>query len=422
MSKRLGTSFCAIVLGLALSSNLAPAHASGVNVVVDDDLRCPGAMFSNLQDAINFVGSNPGKITICAGIYRGQFQVVNANNLQLIGDKGAVIAPSFAGSALFTGVLLSVDRSTNVTVQGLTFDGQGALQTFGDPNAIQYFDSTGTIQKNTISNWHRPAFRPADVVNGRTAGLLHAIHAIGFTVTPGEQQGRPIKILNNTITEFQERGIDAEGDLTVTISGNKTLSGLPADPASTFSQAINIGPASITGPKTPTGLVKGNKITGHGGSSGQDAIDTGILARQAGFLTVQSNQIDHVVIGIDFFANCVSPANSNNNTVKLNKITESITGIQVTAIGGFVGACDPHVDNYVITSNRIINNFRDPLDFGLDGIQFDVRGSGAGHAFALNELVQRNTITFFNGGVDTLPQAGGMITGTFDPNRFLSAL
>jgi hypothetical protein len=422
MKMRWGRAVCAIVLGLTLGSNSTPAHAAGTNVVVDDDLRCPGATFSDLQDAIDFVGGNPGTITVCAGIYRGQFQVVNANNLKLIGAKGAVIAPSFAGSALFTGVLLNVDRSANVTVQGFTFDGQSALQTFGDPNAIQYFDSTGTIQKNTVSNWHRPAFRPADVVNGKPAGLLHAIHAIGFTVIPGEQQGRQVNILKNTITEFQERGMDAEGDLTVTISGNKTSPGLPADPASTFSQAINIGPASTTGLKTPTGVVKGNIITGHGGTSGENAIDSGILARQAGFLTISGNKIDHVVIGVNFFANCLSPPNSSNNTVKTNKITESITGIQVTAIGGFAGACDPHVDNYVITSNRIVNNFRDPLDFGLSGIQFDIRGSGTGQAFALNETVQRNTITFFNFGVFAPPQSGGTITGTFDPNHFLPAL
>src|SRR5215472_15835103 len=129
MRKRLGTFLCAIVVGLTLGSSPAPAHA-GINVVVDDDLSCPGAIFTNIQDAIDFVGTNPGTITVCPGIYRGEFQVTSANNLRLIGMKGAVIAPSFATSPLFTGVLLDVDWSTNVTVQGLTFDGQGALQSF----------------------------------------------------------------------------------------------------------------------------------------------------------------------------------------------------------------------------------------------------------------------------------------------------
>jgi hypothetical protein len=327
-----------------------------------------------------------------------------------------VIAPSFATSPLVTGVLLDVDRSTNVTVQGLTFDGQGALQNFGDPNAIEYFDSTGTIQKNTITNWHRPGFRPADLVRGQPAGLLHGIHAIGFRVTQA-----PVKIANNTITDYQERGIDAEGDLVVTITGNKLTAGLPDDPAATFTQAINLQPTGTTGATSPTGLVKGNTITGHGGPSGSHAIDTGILAKQVGSLSVLHNTLTQVVVGISFFANCVSPADSNNNTVKANKITEAIDGIDVTAIGGFAGACDPHVDNYLITGNTIGNNVHDPQDFGLSGILFDIHGVGMGQAFALNETVTGNTITFYVVGVNTLAQPGGTITGAFEPNNILLA-
>jgi hypothetical protein len=416
MSKRFGMLLSAFVLGLTLSSYVAPADAAGVNIVVDDDLSCPGASFTNLQDAIDFVGSNPGTITVCPGLYRGEFHVVSANTLRLIGKKGAVIAPSFTTSPLFTGVLLDVERSTNVTVQGLTFDGQGALQNFGDPNAIEYFDSTGTIQKNTVLNWHRVGFRPPDLVNGKPAGLLHAIHAIGFTVSQA-----PVKIAKNTITDYQERGIDAEGDLTVTINGNKLTAGLPDDPAATFTQAINLQPAGPTGAKSPTGLVKGNKIKGHGGSSGSNTIDSGILAKQVGSLTVLGNTITHVVNGISFFANCVSPADSNNNTVQANKITEVIDGIDVVAVGGFAGACDPHVDNYVITGNTIVNNASDPLDFGLSGIQFDIHGVGTGQAFALNETVTGNTITFFLVGINALDQPGGTITGVFEPNDIVLA-
>lgn len=409
-----------LVVTLSLGSIAARTDAAGMHVVVDDDLRCPGATFSDLQDAIDAVAGGPATITVCAGTYRGQFQVTSASGLRVIGAKGAVIAPSFATSPLFTGVLLKVERSQDVTVQGLTFDGQGALQSFGDPNAIEYFDATGTIQKNTVVNWHRPSFRPADVVNGRPAGLLHAIHAIGFTVVPGETAGPPVKIVNNTIAGYQERGIDAEGDLTVTISGNKLTAGLPpGDPASTFSQAINLGPAGLTGPKTPTGVVKGNTITGHGGSSGSRTIDSGILARQVGSLTVARNTLTHVVSGISFFATCQSPADSSKNTIKSNRISEAINGIEVTAIGGFAGACDPHVDGYVITGNRIVNDLRDPLDFGLSGIVFDIRGSGTGRAFALDEIVTGNTITFYVSGVGTLAQPGGTITGTFAPNRVL---
>src|SRR5215470_14080519 len=98
MNKGLCTLLSACVLGLTTGPVLNLAEAAGVNVVVDDDLRCPGAQFSDLQDAINFVGTSPGTITVCAGVYRGEFRVANANNLQLLGQKGAVIAPSFATS------------------------------------------------------------------------------------------------------------------------------------------------------------------------------------------------------------------------------------------------------------------------------------------------------------------------------------
>jgi hypothetical protein len=68
MSKHFGALVSALVLSLMLGSTGAPASAAGVNIVVDDDLRCPGASFTNLQDAIDFVGSTPGTITVCRGL------------------------------------------------------------------------------------------------------------------------------------------------------------------------------------------------------------------------------------------------------------------------------------------------------------------------------------------------------------------
>ncbi len=404
-------------LSMSLLVNTVPASAARLSIVVDDDLRCPGASFTTLQDAINFVGSTPGTITVCPGFYRGESQIVNAHNLKVIGKKGAVISPSFATSPLFTGVLLKVFNSTNVTVQGLTFDGLGALQNFGDPNAIEYFDSSGTIQKNTVLNWHRVGFRRPDDINGKPVGLLHSIHAIGFRVTRAS-----VKIANNTITNYQERGIDVEGNLVVTITGNTLTAGLPpGDPSDTFTFAILLQPVGLHGLASPIGLVKGNTITGHGGSSGDHAIDLGIFALQVGSLKVVDNTLTHVVVGISFSAGCASPADSNNNTIEANNIREAINGIQVTAGGGFADACDPHVDNYIITGNTIVNNVRDPLDFGFSGILFDIRGAGMGHAFALNETVTDNTVTFYNVGVNALVQPGGTITGVFAPNDILLA-
>jgi hypothetical protein len=207
----------------------------------------------------------------------------------------------------------------------------------------------------------------------------------------------------------------------VTITGNKLSAGLPpGDPANTFSHGISLAPAGIFGLKTPTGSVKSNTIVGHGGSSGNNTIDSGILARQVGHVTVSRNTLTHVVSGISFFANCQSPADANKNTITANKISEAINGIEVTAIGGFPNACDPHVDGYVVVGNRITNNVRDPLDFGLSGIVFDIRGSGGGQAFALDETVVGNTITFYVVGVNVPAQPGGTITGTFAPNRILA--
>jgi hypothetical protein len=410
-----------IVLCLMLVVDVAAARAAGLDVVVDDDLRCPKATFTNLQDAIDFVGSNPGTITVCAGVYRGQFRVLNGRSLTLSGAKGAVIAPSFATSPLFTGVLLKVESSTDVTVQGLTFDGLGALQSFGDPNAIEYFASTGTIQKNTVTNWHRPSFGLPDIVNGKPAGALHAIHAIGFPSRPAGQPGFAVKIVKNTVDQYQERAIDLEGDLAVTVTSNRITAGLPTVDPGTFTMAINLHPAGTLGTKSPTGVVKSNTITGHGGSSGSNTIDLGILSQEVGSLTVAKNKLVHVVTGVTFFANCVSPAGSSNNVIQGNKINEAINAIEVDAVGGFPGACDPHADNYVVTGNRIVNNVRDPLDFGLSGILFDVRATGAGKAFALNETVKGNTITFYNAGVNVPAQPGGTITGVFEPNRILLA-
>lgn len=415
----------ALVAGLTLAANTLPAQAaSRVTAVVDDDLACPRAAFTNIQDAINFVGASAGTITVCPGVYRGTFQVANANNLTITAKKGAVIAPPVA-PALFTGVLLTVQTSKNVTVQGFTFDGESRLQTFGDPNAIEYFDASGMVKSNSIVNWHRSNFAGPDLgPGGVIVGALHAIHLIGMA--PLDINGHPanqVRVMNNTIVDYQEKAIHAEGRVAVAISGNKLSAGLPPLPpaANVFSIGITLEPLGDASVGTPAGSITGNTITGHGGPQ-NDAIDSGILLKQTSGLNVSTNTLTHVVTGISFFTSCVSSAGASNNTVKANKINESINGIEVTAIGGFPNVCDVHADHYVIMGNKIVNNIKDPLDFGLNGIVFDVRAVGGSTAFAQNEVVKGNTITFFNVGVNTLPQTGGVIQGVFTPNNVKLAL
>ena len=194
-----------LILASALTSLATSAQAA--KLVVDDDrVECPQAGFTTIQSAIDSLGSDAtGTIMVCPGSYKESITVAVAHKLKLIGKRGAVIVPEFIPN---NSTVISVQFSTDFTIRGFTIDGLGNDGTAdnGAAVALEFVHSSGTIQNNTIQNWHTLDF--ATPANG-----LNAIHLING-------DGEAVKVVNNTITQFQTTAILAEGASTLKISGN----------------------------------------------------------------------------------------------------------------------------------------------------------------------------------------------------------
>ena len=118
-------------------------------------------------------------------------------------QKGATIVPE--GDS-FSGDLVEVANSTNVTFQGFTIDGRGTLNPDVPATGILYSESSGTIAKNTVVNWTTPD---------------SATEAAGIAAIQVLAGGSPaVAIKSNTITGFQDTAVDVEAGAVLTISGN----------------------------------------------------------------------------------------------------------------------------------------------------------------------------------------------------------
>jgi hypothetical protein len=139
-----------IVFALALVVGLGPVAASPV--LAAGTIHVPGN-YATIQEAID--AADPGDtIMVAAGTY-GAFQVVDKNNIHIIGAEGATVATTNLYTALpIVGnawVLAAVYDSEDVNIEGINFDGTGVS---GKPVVvgIAYVDSTGRIAHLTVEN------------------------------------------------------------------------------------------------------------------------------------------------------------------------------------------------------------------------------------------------------------------------------
>ena len=254
---------------ILLASMVTPAQAASKLVVDDDRRQCPQAGFTTIQSAIDSLGSNAtGTITVCAGTYTESITVAVAHELKLVGKRGAVIIPEFTPNH---STLISVQFSTDVTIKGFTIDGLGNDGTAdaGGAVALEFLHSSGTIQNNTIRNWHTLNF-------AATANGLNAIHLING-------QGESVNVIDNTITDFQTNAILAEGSSTLKISGNDiTTRSTPANTATgIFVQS--------TGSGAPSGSITSNTLSSDSFPGGSSSI--GIRMSESGNFLISHNKL-----------------------------------------------------------------------------------------------------------------------------------
>jgi len=372
---------------ILLASMVTPAQAASKLVVDDDRRQCPQAGFTTIQSAIDSLGSNAtGTITVCAGTYTESITVAVAHELKLVGKRGAVIIPEFIPNH---STLISVQFSTDVTIKGFTIDGLGNDGTTdaGDAVALEFLHSSGTIQNNTIRNWHTLNF-------AATANGLNAIHLING-------QGESVNVIDNTITDFQTNAILAEGSSTLKISGNDiTTQSTPANTATgIFVQS--------TGSGAPSGSITSNTLSSDSFPGGSSSI--GIRMSESGNFLISHNKLTHWDFGMYLPSFWTSTPHADDDRITSNTIKEASIGIEVESFGV---SCDAFADGYRITGNRITNS----AALGDTAIFIRARGTNA-QGSAQNELVTGNTIVNFSDPVSHTAEFNGVISGVFEPNR-----
>src|SRR5262249_51326580 len=321
------------------------------------------------------------------GSYKESITVALANKLKLIGKKGAVIIPEFIPN---DSTVVSIQFSTDVTMRGFTIDGLGNDGTADNGNAValEFFHSSGTIEDNTIQNWHTLDYATA-------ADGLNAIHLVNG-------DGESVKVIDNTITQFQTPAILADGLSTLKISRNDITT--PSTPANT---ATGIFVRSI-GSGAPSGSITSNNLTSDSFPEGFGSI--GVRIEESGGFNISHNNLTHWDFGMYLPSFCTFTPHADNDTIIGNTVKESSIGIEVESFGV---TCDSFADNYRITGNRVTNSV-----LGDTGIFIRARGLGA-HGSAQNEIVTGNTITHFSDPVSHTAELNGVISGVFDPNKIV---
>ncbi len=378
------------LLVVAALGGMQPAQAAdakagaGHTIIVGNTPTCRNATFTSIQAAVTAAAATDATISVCAGTYAGKVLVTDKTNLKLIGQKGATIVPE--GDA-FSGDLVEVANSTNVTFQGFTIDGRGTLNPDVDATGILYSESSGTIAKNTVVNWTTPD------------SATEAEDIAAIRILAGGSLAVAVK--RNTITGFQGTAVDVEAGALLTISGNVISTTLDDVQDVT---GIDIKPSATT---SPHGKISGNKLSVTGSSD--ETVAFAIFISRSGPFVVSGNTTLNFVAGIGVSSRCASV---DGTRITRNRVTnDGGDGIFV-----FVQADDEcdlvHADDYEITGNKVVNTGTE----ADGGIVLIAVGSDTAHAFIRNALVKRNTIANFDPAVATATGAGGVVEGVFAPN------
>lgn len=375
---------------LAFASSGVPAQAASVKRIVDNGaVDCPNATDTTIATAVAAVGLGPGTITICAGDYPERFELNGVRNVKVISTQGARLTTGFG---LFNTSLISISNSTNVTIQGLTLDGESNLANSGTIPAIAIYHSSVTLDHNTIGNWHEQAMLPGPL-NGNVYGV--------YIVNDGQK----LTIRNNVILYFQGFGISAFGPSKMTITGNY------------------IGATAAGSAQPPSGIhISGNPLGGTvtGNTFLSDAFPTYYNGASAlelygvSKMKVSKNLISQWDFGIVLGTSCGgAPVDTSHNSITANTIGGVTYGIMLTS---YAGSCDGHADYDKITGNVLTNSG----GVGIKGILVDSQDGDPLNppvATTTKATVTGNTISGFTTPIDVITTNGGVVSGKFSPNK-----
>jgi hypothetical protein len=313
---------------------LAGSASAASTLIVDDDLACPGATYSTIEDAVT-ASSNGDTIQICAGTY---FENVNDfdHDLHFVGPQAGVDPRSAAYPRPGGEAFIEEHSGTVVILRGAsTFDGFTIRGAFGNA------DVGMTVGNDvTVSNTVFTAVTTAVTVEG--SGLA----------------------ANQNLIDADERGFDFDGAGENSAITNNLFNGTFTDGAVGIDQFMGtpLDGMSITG-NTLTSAAQGEFVISLGTEHLQvtDNVATGSGQQDAGIALVGKNfdfQVSGNVVtgfggaGVSVFSTPGAVPNGSG-TVERNVLRQNKIGLDMghsESTGPNTGTVEAHYN--VISGNN----------------------------------------------------------------------
>ncbi len=191
-------------------------------LIVDDDMKCVGATFTRIQDAIAAAAPN-SIVAVCPGIYAEQLRIekpITIRGEQVDDSNQAIIQPTqFVESSTVGDVTVAavvfVNNATNVYINDLVVNGASNNIAACSPYllGVLYLNASGSIQNSIVKN--------IKLFDSELAGCQSGV---GIFVLSGDETSAGfsnVKIENNSLFDYQKAGIAAnDAHTTVNIRGN----------------------------------------------------------------------------------------------------------------------------------------------------------------------------------------------------------
>ena len=389
-----------------VATSLASGSDTLVNVEFVDDpgvgniLLVGGGGFATIQAAVNAAGDGD-TILIAAGTYTEQVDLFSKLNLTLQGSGGVVtikapadvVETARSSSDREMHAVVTVESSTNVTLNNIVVDGDGRANTVDEGGGAGQAQYVGVFYRNASGSL-------IDVdITGVRDPYPGGITAGGEPLVSGVQRGVGLQVDNDSLLLFSMTGgsiSDFQKNATVFNNANLSVTGVTI--AGGGAQTINAQNGIQV--LNSTGLISGNTITGIGYAGPALAYSGAVLAFGNSDLNITNNIIvgantdtlDAKVVGIfvlDF------GSDNSGGSITGNTISHVDEGIDVS------GNTQPN--GIAIHTNTVTN--LDMTDPYVAGIYHDPTGTLT-TVFSIDGT-ETGDILYGAAGADTLSGLGG---------------
>lgn len=231
---------------------------AGSSITYDfEDTSCHFA-----DDPVNKTKTLEGNCTTTETISIGDGYTLDGNHFTI-----TAVEPS---SGAFTGPIIS---ATNVTasVHDLTVTANNLSGACGALSGIYFFNTTGTISNNTVTNVNRG---PNGCQDGNGIEVRNTVDAADYVA---------VTLSGNTVNGYNKNGITANGSVSVEITNNTVTGSGPLGLGFAAQNGIQIS-------RGATGVVKSNVVSGNDYTP-KSYVACGLLLYMAEGVRVSSNDL-----------------------------------------------------------------------------------------------------------------------------------